>query len=125
MPAPRAIGCGLAFGVLLMINSADGESIMLDIFGAGPLSQSGFIDCHPVLALLAAGSAAMPTSIFGAVFSEGMACRPLRYAPRRVPPIAANGALISAELPPRTPKAAGGSPGFASRLVCCYVSNLT
>jgi branched-chain amino acid transport system permease protein len=97
MYALIAIGYTLVYGVLFMINFAHGEFFMSGIvaatvFVAGPLSDSGFMEAHPLLSLLAIGAVAMAVSVGVAVLTERVAYRPLRRAPRLVPLITAIGA---------------------------------
>jgi len=97
MYALIAIGYTLVYGVLFMINFAHGEFFMSGIMTAtvivaGPLSESGYLDAHPIISLLLVLVVAMATSIGIAVLTERIAYRPLRKAPRLVPLITAIGA---------------------------------
>lgn len=97
MYALIAIGYTLVYGVLFMINFAHGEFFMSGIFTATvfiavPLAESGYMDRHPVLALLAITIVSVLISIIVAVLTERIAYRPLRKAPRLVPLITAIGA---------------------------------
>jgi branched-chain amino acid transport system permease protein len=91
MYALIAIGYTLVYGVLFMINFAHGEFFMSGIFTAtvfvaGPLTESGFMESHPIESLV--------VSVGVAVLTERVAYRPLRNAPRLVPLITAIGASI-------------------------------
>ena len=92
-----AIGYTLVYGVLFMINFAHGEFFMsgimtATIFLAGPMSESGYLDEHPVIGLLAITLVAVLVSVGIALLTERAAYRPLRKAPRLVPLITAIGA---------------------------------
>ncbi|MCJ7701946.1 MAG: branched-chain amino acid ABC transporter permease [Anaerolineales bacterium] len=92
-----AIGYTLVYGVLFMINFAHGEFFMsgimtATIFLAGPLSESGYLDNHPILGLLSITIVAMSVSVAISLLTEKVAYRPLRKAPRLVPLITAIGA---------------------------------
>lgn len=97
MYALIAIGYTLVYGVLFMINFAHGEFFMSGIFTsaiflAGPMSESGFLDEHPVVGLLIIALVSMVVSVAVALVTERIAYRPLRTAPRLVPLITAIGA---------------------------------
>jgi len=97
MYALIAIGYTLVYGVLFMINFAHGEFFMSGIFATSvflaiPMSESGFLDSHPVVGLLIIAVASMVVSVAVAVLTERIAYRPLRKAPRLVPLITAIGA---------------------------------
>lgn len=97
MYALIAIGYTLVYGVLFMINFAHGEFFMSGIltatvFLAGPMSDSGFIDRNPILALLAIAAVSIIVSVSVSLVTERIAYRPLRKAPRLVPLITAIGA---------------------------------
>jgi branched-chain amino acid transport system permease protein len=92
-----AMGYTLVYGILFMINFAHGEFYMSGIFTATifvaiPMSETGFLNRHPIPALLIIGVVAMATSMGVAVLTERIAYRPLRRAPRLVPLITAIGA---------------------------------
>jgi branched-chain amino acid transport system permease protein len=92
-----AIGYTLVYGVLFMINFAHGEFFMsgimtATIFLAGPMSDSGFLDAHPIIGLLIIGLVAIIVSVSVALLTERIAYKPLRKAPRLVPLITAIGA---------------------------------
>lgn len=97
MYALIAIGYTLVYGVLFMINFAHGEFFMSGIFTAtvfvaGPMAETGFLDRHPIIALVTIGLVAMVISVGVALLTERVAYRPLRNAPRLVPLITAIGA---------------------------------
>lgn len=91
-----AIGYTLVYGVLLMINFAHGEIMMLGSFAgylslevlAAPLSN------YPALAVAIAFIVGASTSMLAGMALERIAYRPLRGAPRLVPLISAIGASI-------------------------------
>ena len=92
-----AIGYTLVYGVLFMINFAHGEFFMSGImtstiFIAIPMSESGYLDAHPVLGLIIIALVTMLVSIGIAILTERVAYKPLRGAPRLVPLITAIGA---------------------------------
>jgi branched-chain amino acid transport system permease protein len=92
-----ALGYTLVYGVLFIINFAHGEFFMSGVFTATvfvaiPMGQSGFLDRHPILALLIITLVAMATSMSISILTERIAYRPLRRAPRLVPLITAIGA---------------------------------
>jgi branched-chain amino acid transport system permease protein len=92
-----AIGYTLVYGVLFMINFAHGEFFMsgiltASIFLAVPMSESGFLDAHPIIGLLLITTVAIIISVAIALLTERVAYRPLRKAPRLVPLITAIGA---------------------------------
>ena len=99
MYALIAIGYTLVYGVLFMINFAHGEFFMSGImtatvFLALPMSESGFLDSHPIISLLVIAVTAMVVSVVVAVVTERIAYKPLRKAPRLVPLITAIGASL-------------------------------
>jgi branched-chain amino acid transport system permease protein len=91
-----ALGYTMVYGILRMINFAHGEIFMSGAFGgyflANALSQSGFLNKSPVIALIAAVLIGMIVSTLVALLVERIAYRPLRTAPRLVPLISAIGA---------------------------------
>lgn len=97
MYALIAIGYTLVYGVLFMINFAHGEFFMsgiltATIFLASPMSESGFLERHPIIGLLLITVVSMGVSVAIAILTERIAYRPLRKAPRLVPLITAIGA---------------------------------
>ncbi len=97
MYALIAIGYTLVYGVLFMINFAHGEFFMAGILTTTvvvttPLSESGFLNEHPILSLIIIAISSMAVSIFISILTERIAYRPLRKAPRLVPLITAIGA---------------------------------
>lgn len=91
-----ALGYSLVYGILFMINFAHGEVFMSGaftaVFVAAAFSESGFLNEHPVTAILVLMVVSMATSTTVAVLLERIAYRPLRNAPRLVPLITAIGA---------------------------------
>jgi branched-chain amino acid transport system permease protein len=91
-----ALGYTLVYGILRMINFAHSEvfsgGAYTAFFLADALAATGYLNRHPVIALLAVVGVAMVTSIVIAVLLERVAYRPLRRAPRLVPLITAIGA---------------------------------
>ncbi len=92
-----ALGYMLVYGILFMINFAHGEFFMSGVFTAtvfvaDPLNQIGFLNAHPILALIIITLVAMAVSMGIALLTERVAYRPLRRAPRLVPLITAIGA---------------------------------
>jgi len=92
-----AIGYTLVYGVLFMINFAHGEFFMSGImtstiFLAMPMSESGYLDAHPVLGITIIAVVTMLVSVGVALLTERIAYKPLRGAPRLVPLITAIGA---------------------------------
>jgi branched-chain amino acid transport system permease protein len=92
-----AIGYTLVYGVLFMINFAHGEFFMsgimtATIFIASPMSESGFLDQHPIIGLSIIALVTILVSVGIALLTERIAYRPLRTAPRLVPLITAIGA---------------------------------
>ncbi|MEK6255987.1 MAG: branched-chain amino acid ABC transporter permease, partial [Chloroflexota bacterium] len=97
MYALIAIGYTLVYGVLFMINFAHGEFFMSGIMTATvflviPLNESGFLNEHPIISLTLVALVAVAVSVLVAIFTERIAYRPLRKAPRLVPLITAIGA---------------------------------
>jgi branched-chain amino acid transport system permease protein len=93
-----ALGYSLVYGILQMINFAHGEvfmsGAMASFFVAATLDQSGFLDRHPLPALVVLFLVSMAVSTFVALLLERVAYRPLRGAPRLVPLITAIGASL-------------------------------
>jgi branched-chain amino acid transport system permease protein len=91
-----ALGYTMVYGILRMINFAHGEVFMSGAytayFVAAPMAASGFLNRHPLPALLVILLVAVLTSTGIAVLVERVAYRPLRRAPRLVPLITAIGA---------------------------------
>jgi branched-chain amino acid transport system permease protein len=93
-----ALGYTLVYGILFMINFAHGEIFMggtyIAYFVINAFAQSGFLEEHPLPALLITVLTAMLASVTLAVGLERIAYRPLRRAPRLVPLITAIGASL-------------------------------
>jgi branched-chain amino acid transport system permease protein len=93
-----ALGYSLVYGILRMINFAHGEVFMAGAFGsfffANAYESSGFLDKHPIPALIILLASAIAVSVGVAVLLERIAYRPLRNAPRLVPLITAIGASL-------------------------------
>ena len=93
-----ALGYTLVYGVLRMINFAHGEVFMsgafVSYFFANAYKDSGFLDRHPIPAILVLLMSAVTTSVLIAVLLERIAYRRLRDAPRLVPLITAIGASL-------------------------------
>lgn len=91
-----ALGYTMVYGILFMINFAHGEVFMsgtyIGYFVVNAFDKSGFLDAHPIPALLIVFAVAMTVSVVVAVLLERIAYRPLRTAPRLVPLITAIGA---------------------------------
>jgi branched-chain amino acid transport system permease protein len=94
-----ALGYTLVYGILRMINFAHGEVYMAGaftgVFLADYLAQTGFLNEHPLLSILALFLLSGGTSMGVAVLLERIAYRPLRGAPRLVPLITAIGASFA------------------------------
>ena len=103
-----AIGYTLVYGILLMINFAHGEVMMLGTF-AGYLvleatkaiqvptpdnSVLNFSNAYPAISILLAFIVGMTVAATTGYFLEKIAYRPLRKAPRLIPLISAIGASI-------------------------------
>jgi len=102
-----AIGYTLVYGILLMINFAHGEVMMVGTF-AGYFafeatqaimvnangSEISFANAYPVLSILITFLVGMATSAVLGFSLEKIAYRPLRKAPRLIPLISAIGASI-------------------------------
>jgi len=103
-----AIGYTLVYGILLMINFAHGELMMLGAFAGYfvfeitnaiiiPTAENpiiSFSDTYPVLSVIIAFIVGMGTSALIGFLLEKIAYRPLRKAPRLIPLISAIGASI-------------------------------
>jgi len=101
-----AIGYTLVYGILLMINFAHGELMMLGSFAGYfvfeilsaiivPTSDNPemtFLNAYPVISILLSFIFGMGTSALIGFFLEKIAYRPLRKAPRLIPLISAIGA---------------------------------
>jgi branched-chain amino acid transport system permease protein len=106
MYAVIAIGYTLVYGILLMINFAHGEVMMLGAFGGYFAFEAleaisaksvenpklNFLNAQPLLSVFIAFLAGMLVSATVGYFLEKIAYRPLRNAPRLVPLISAIGA---------------------------------
>jgi branched-chain amino acid transport system permease protein len=104
-----AIGYTLVYGILLMINFAHGEVMMLGAFAgffvfeaANAISVSGsngaeisFTNAYPALTILVAFLVGMSFSALIGYYLEKIAYRPLRKAPRLIPLISAIGASFA------------------------------
>jgi branched-chain amino acid transport system permease protein len=93
-----ALGYTLVYGILRMINFAHGEIFMVGAFASfffvDAYARSGFLDRHPIPAMIVVLFVAMSASVIVAVLLERIAYRPLREAPRLVPLITAIGASL-------------------------------
>jgi branched-chain amino acid transport system permease protein len=93
-----ALGYTLVYGILLMINFAHGEILMLGAFGGYfallGLERTGLLAANPLVAVLIALAVGMLTSTIAGVLLERVAYRPLRGGPRLVALISAIGASI-------------------------------
>lgn len=91
-----AMGYTLVYGILKMINFAHSEVFMSGpftaVFLANAFAQSGYLNRHPLLAMLLVTIVSMVTASVIAILLERIAYRPLRAAPRLVPLITAIGA---------------------------------
>lgn len=103
MYALVAIGYTLVYGILLMINFAHGEVMMLGSFGGYfvliackniVVGNSNLLNAQPVLAVLLAFLVGMSISTLMGYLLEKIAYRPLRNAARLAPLISAIGASI-------------------------------
>ncbi len=105
-----AIGYTLVYGILMMINFAHGDVMMVGAFGgyfvfealgAIPVQSSisglTFLNAFPVISVALAFIAGMIVAAISGYFLEKIAYRPLRGAPRLVPLISAVGASIFLE----------------------------
>jgi len=103
-----AIGYTLVYGILLMINFAHGEVMMIGAFAGYFAFEAAksinvpsagnpelvFANAYPVLSILIAFIIGMAVSAAIGYFLEKIAYRPLRKAPRLIPLISAIGASI-------------------------------
>ncbi len=93
--AQIALGYTMVYGVLRLINFAHGDIVMTGAFGgyfvAGALDRSGWLETHPVLAMIAILAVAMATSTAIAVLTERIAYRPFRRVVGLAPLICAIG----------------------------------
>jgi branched-chain amino acid transport system permease protein len=101
-----AIGYTLVYGILLMINFAHGELMMMGTFAgyfvfeatnaiiipSNTNPEMSFNNAYPVLSIILAFIVGMGTSALIGYFLEKIAYRPLRNAPRLIPLISAIGA---------------------------------
>ena len=108
MYALIAIGYTLVYGILLMINFAHGEIMMIGAFGGYFVfeafryiktptvdnPQLSFLDAQPALSIIIAFIVGMSIASASGYFLEKIAYRPLRNAPRLIPLISAIGASI-------------------------------
>jgi branched-chain amino acid transport system permease protein len=93
-----ALGYTLVYGILFIINFAHGEVFMAGAFAsffvARDLSQSGFLNDNPIVAIFVLLLLAGGVSAGIALLLERVAYRPLRGSPRLVPLITAIGASL-------------------------------
>ncbi len=93
--AQIALGYTMVYGVLRMINFAHGDIVMTGAFAgyfmATPLDRSGFLQNHPVPAMIAILAVAIATSTLMAVLTERIAYRPFRRVSGLAPLICAIG----------------------------------
>ena len=103
-----AIGYTLVYGVLLMINFAHGEVMMIGTFAGFFVFEAAkfisvpsagnpelvFANAYPALSILIAFIIGMAVAAATGYFLEKIAYRPLRKAPRLIPLISAIGASI-------------------------------
>jgi branched-chain amino acid transport system permease protein len=93
-----ALGYGLVYGILRMINFAHGEVFMVGAFGsyffADAYAKSGFLESNPIAAIAIIMLVAMVCAGITAFLLERIVYRPLRNAPRLVPLISAIGASL-------------------------------
>lgn len=103
-----AIGYTLVYGILLMINFAHGEIMMIGTFAGyfvfeatkninvstGVDATMSFSNAYPVISVLLAFIVGMLIAAFSGSLLEKIAYRPLRKAPRLIPLISAIGASI-------------------------------
>jgi branched-chain amino acid transport system permease protein len=93
--AQIALGYTMVYGVLRLINFAHGDIVMTGAFAgyfmATPLDRSGFLEQHPVLAMMAILAVAIATSTSLAMLTERIAYRPFRRVVGLAPLICAIG----------------------------------
>ena len=103
-----AIGYTLVYGILLMINFAHGEVMMIGTFAGYLVFEAtksikvptlenpdmNFSNANPMLSILLAFVAGMVVAALAGFMLEKIAYRPLRKAPRIIPLISAIGASI-------------------------------
>lgn len=103
-----AIGYTLVYGILLMINFAHGEVVMLGVYAGYFVFEAAkaiqvpsslnpelvFADAYPALSIFIAFIIGMGVSATVGFFLEKIAYRPLRKAPRLIPLISAIGASL-------------------------------
>jgi branched-chain amino acid transport system permease protein len=93
-----AMGYTLVYGILFIINFAHGEVFMVgaftSFFFAFEMSETGFLNDNPILAILILLVISAAFSTATALLLERIAYRPLRGAPRLVPLITAIGASL-------------------------------
>jgi branched-chain amino acid transport system permease protein len=93
--AQIALGYTMVYGVLRLINFAHGDIVMTGAFAgyfvATPLDRSGFLESHPVLAMIAILAVAIVTSTSLAMLAERIAYRPFRRVVGLAPLICAIG----------------------------------
>jgi len=98
-----AIGYTLVYGILLMINFAHGEVMMIGTFAGYfvleaanaidiPSAEMSFANAYPTVSILATFLVGMVVAATTGYFLEKIAYRPLRKAPRLIPLISAIGA---------------------------------
>lgn len=106
-----AIGYTLVYGILVMINFAHGDIMMIGAFGGyfvfealdmipSPTATNAkevFLNAHPIISVLLAFLVGISVAALSGYFLERIAYRPLRNAPRLVPLISAIGASIFIE----------------------------
>jgi len=90
-----ALGYTMVYGVLRLINFAHGDIMMTGAFAgyyvASTFAEDGFLDSHPVLAMVAILAVAVATSTTIAVLTERIAYRPFRHVRGFAPLICAIG----------------------------------
>jgi branched-chain amino acid transport system permease protein len=93
--AQIALGYTMVYGVLRMINFAHGDIVMTGAFAgyfvATPLDRSGFLQNHPMIAMMGILLIAIATSTLMAVLTERIAYRPFRRVTGLAPLICAIG----------------------------------
>src|SRR6202051_713743 len=90
-----ALGYTMVYGVLRLINFAHGDIMMTGAFSgffvASSLDESGALNSHPVLAMVAILAVAVTTATIIAVLTERIAYRPFRHVRGLAPLICAIG----------------------------------